>query len=43
MGHMAVHLMVGTGWIEMTQSKMEDSWKQLIDTAMDIEFTLVLV
>ena len=43
MEHMVAGLMVGTGWIEMTQSEMEDSWIHLIGEALYMGFTLVLV
>ncbi len=43
MGNMTVDLMVGTGWIGMTQSKMEGSWIHMIREAMDMGSTLVLV
>lgn len=35
--------MVVTGWIEMTQSEMVDSWIHPIDEAVDMGFTLILV
>ena len=42
-GHTVAGHMVGTCWIEMTQSKMEYSWIHLIDEEMDMGFHLVLV
>lgn len=42
-GHMTIGLMVGTGQIGMTQSKMVDSWIHLIGEAVDMGSTLVLV
>lgn len=43
MEHMVARLMVGTGRIEITRLEMEGSWIHLVDEAMDMEFTLVLV
>ena len=43
MEHMVVGHTVGTGWIEMTWSKIVDSWIHLINKAMNMVFTLVLV
>lgn len=43
MEHMVAGHMVGTGWIEMTQSEMADSLIHLIDEVVEMGFTLVLV
>jgi len=43
MGHMAVGLMVVTGWIEMTQLEMEGCWILWIREVMDACIILVLV
>ena len=43
MEHMVAGHMVGISWIEMIQSEMTDSWIHLIEEAVDMDFTLVLV
>jgi len=43
MEHMVADLMVGTCRIKMIPSEMAGSWIHLIDEAMDMGFTLVLV
>ena len=41
--HMVAGQIMGTGWIEMIPLDMVGSWIHLIDEAMDMGFTLVLV
>ena len=43
MEHMEAGHMVGRGWIEMIRSEMIDSWIHLINEAVEMGFTLVLV
>ena len=43
MEDMVASHMVDISWIEMRWSEMADSWINLIDEAVDIGFTLVLV
>lgn len=43
MGHMVASLMVGTIQTRMAQSKMAGSWIHLIEEAVDMASTLVMV